>query len=118
MRAVRALRAALTEGLAGFLVAALPVSPAGFADFLTVGAGFFAVCVVCWAAFCSGFFVFCAGFFFAVEDACPADLVVDLPEDCPATGSTTIKKESRPAKKREASLETEVGKDATLISSL
>jgi hypothetical protein len=53
-----------------------------------------------------------------VEDACPVGLVVDLPEDCPATGDTINKNESNPAKKREASPETEVGEDATLISSL
>jgi len=118
MRAVRARLAALTAGLAAFLVAALPLSPAGFADFLTVGAGFFAVCVVFWAVFCAGFFAVCASFFFAVEDACPAGLVFDLPEDCPATGDTINKNESKPAKKQVVSLETEVGKDETLISSL
>jgi hypothetical protein len=71
----------------------------------------------------AGFFVFCAGFFFAVEDACPAGLVVEPPfveplVDCPATGSNTIKKESNPAMQREARSEMEVGEDATLISSL
>ncbi len=103
MRAVRARLAAFTAGLAAFLVAALPVSPAGFAAFVPDLAG-----VV----------VFCDGFFFAVEDACPAGLVVDPPVDCPATGNTINKNESNPAKNREASLETDVGEDATLISSL
>jgi hypothetical protein len=102
MRAVRARLAALTAGLTGFL-AALPVRPAGFVDFLLV-----------WA----GFFVSCTGFFFAVVEACPAGLVAEPLEVCPATGSTINKKESKPAKKQEASRETEVGEDATLISSL
>jgi hypothetical protein len=59
-----------------------------------------------------------AGFFFAVEEACPAGLVFEPPDDCPITGETINKKESRPARQREASLETVVGEDATLISSL
>jgi hypothetical protein len=64
------------------------------------------------------FLLLLAGFFFAVEEACPAGLVVELLEDCPATGDTINKKESRPAKKRAAACETIVGEDATLISSL
>jgi hypothetical protein len=64
------------------------------------------------------FLLFLAGFFFAVEEVCSAGLVVELLEDCPATGETINKKESRPAKKREAACETVVGEDATLISSL
>ena len=52
------------------------------------------------------------------EEACPVGLVVEPPEDCPVTGSTIIKKESRPARQREASCETVVGEDATFISSL
>ena len=64
------------------------------------------------------FLLFLAGFFFAVEEVCPAGLVVELLEDCPATGDTINKKESRPTKKREAACETVVGEDATLISSL
>jgi hypothetical protein len=95
MRAARARLAALTAGLTGFL-AALCVWPAGFAAFL----------------------LFWAGFFFAVEEDCPAGLVAEPPEDCPATGSTIIKKESRTARQREASCETVVGEDATLIYSL
>jgi hypothetical protein len=102
MRAVRARLAALTAGLTGFL-AALPVRPAGFVVFLLV-----------WA----GFFVSCTGFFFVVVDACPAGLVAEPSVDCPATGSTINKKESKPAKKREAACETVVGEDANLISSL
>ena len=47
-----------------------------------------------------------------------AGLVFGPPEDCPATGSTIIKKESRPARQREASCETVVGEDVTLITSL
>jgi len=103
MRAVRARLAALTVGLADFLVAALPVLPAGFAAFVPDLAGVF---------------VFCADFFFAVVEACPAGLVVAPTEDPPATGDTINKNESNPARQREASLETEVGEDATLISSL
>jgi hypothetical protein len=106
IRAARARRAALTAGLAGFL-AALRVWPAGFEAVLP------------------GFFVFCAdfgaGFFFAVEEACPvcpAGLGAEPLEDCPATGSTIIKMESRPARKREASCERVVGEDAALISSM
>jgi hypothetical protein len=45
-------------------------------------------------------------------------LVVAPTEDPPATGDTINKNESNPARQREASLETEVGEDATLISSL
>jgi len=99
MRAVRARLDALIAGLTGFLV------------FLTVMDGFFVVCGVFWA-------VFWTGFFFVVEEACPAGLVVEPPEVCPATGDTVNKKESRPARQREASLETEVGEDVTIISSL
>jgi len=95
IRAVRARLAALTAGLTGFL-GALCVWPADFEVFL----------------------LFLAGFFFVVEEACPAGLVVELPEDCPTTGDTINKKESKPAKKREAASETVVGEDATLISSL
>ena len=110
IRAVRARLAALTAGVAGFLaVVALRVRPAGFAAFLP---GLFVSCVD-----------FGAGFFFAVEEACPAGLVAEPPfveplVDCPATGSTIIKMESRPARKREASSVSVVGEDATLISSL
>jgi hypothetical protein len=108
IRAVRARLAALTAGLAGFLVAALPDLPAGFTVFVPDLAGVFALG---------------AGFFFAVEDACPAGLVVEAPfveplVDCPVTGSTIIKKENRPARQKNASRETEVGEDETLISSL
>ena len=103
IRAARARRAALTAGLAGFL-AAFRVWAADFEDVLP------------------GLFVFCvdfgAGFFFAVEEACPAGLVVELLDDCPATGSTIINMESRPARQLEAKRETVVGEDATLISSL
>ena len=95
MRAVRARLVALTAGLTSFL-AAFPVRPAGFVVFLLV----------------------LAGFFFVVEEACPAGVVAEPPEVCPAIGDTVNKKESRPARQREASLETEVGEDATLISSL
>jgi hypothetical protein len=95
IRAACARLAALTAGLAGFLTA-LRVWPADFVAFL----------------------LFWAGFFFAVEEACPDGLAVELPEDCPVTGSTIIKKESRPARQREASCETVVGEDATFISSL
>ena len=117
IRAVRARRAAFTAGLTGFL-GFLAVELAGFADFPTVGAGFFAVCVVFGAVFCVGFFVVCAGFFVAVEETVPAGLVLDPPEDCPTTGNTIIKKESRPVRQRNASRETKVGEDVTLISSL
>src|ERR1035437_4037704 len=88
IRAACARLAALTAGLAGFLTA-LRVRPA---DFEAVLPGLFVFCVD-----------FGAGFFFAVEEACPAGLVVELPEDCPTTGSTIIKMESRPAKTREDS---------------
>jgi hypothetical protein len=106
MRVVRARRAALTAGLTGFLTP-LPVRLAGFVALLPALDGRFVFCTVC-----------CTGFLFAVEEAVLAGLVVEPPEDCPATGSTTIKKESRPARQREASRETEVGEDVTLISSL
>ena len=106
MRAVRARRAALTAGLAGFL-AALPGRLADFAALLPTLDGCFVFCAGC-----------CADFLFAVEEAVPTGLAVGPPEDCPATGTTTIKKESRPAKQREASRDTEFGEDATLISSL
>jgi hypothetical protein len=95
IRAARARLAALTAGLAGFL-AALRVWPADFAVFL----------------------LFWAGFFFVVEEACPAGLVVEPPEDCPVSGSTIIKRESRTAKPREAWCKMEVREDATFISSL
>jgi len=115
MRAVRARRAACTVGLTGFF-GFLAVVGVVFADLLAAGIGFFAVAVVAWPGFC-------AGLFFAVEEACPAGLAVEPPfvgplVDCPATGCTTIKKESKPAKNRETSLETEIGEDATLISLL
>jgi len=103
MRAVRARLAAFTVGLADILVAALPVLPAGFTALVPDLAGVF---------------VFCAGFFFAVVDACLAGFVVEPTEYPPATGDTINKNESNPARQREASLETEVGEDATLISSL
>ena len=103
MRAVRARLAALTAGLAAFLAAVLPVWPAGFTAFVPDLAGVF---------------VFCAGFFFTTEGVCPAGLVVDPPVDSPATGDTINKNESKPAKMREACSETEVGEDASLISSL
>jgi hypothetical protein len=90
MRAVRARLAACTVGLTGFF-GFLAVVGVVFAGLLAAGTGFFAVAVVAWRGFC-------VGFFFAVEEACPAGLVVELAEDCPATGSTTIKKESRPAR--------------------
>jgi hypothetical protein len=106
IRAACARLAALTAGLAGFLTA-LRVWPADFAAFLPGLAGFLVCCAD-----------FGAGFLFAVEEACPAGLVVEPPEDCPTTGSTIIKKESRPARQREASCETVVGEDATFISSL
>jgi len=106
MRAVRARRADLTAGLAGFLTA-LPVRLADFAVLLPALGDCFVFCTVC-----------CAVFFFAVEEAVPAGLVVDPPEDCPAVTSTIIEKKSRPAKLRNASRETKVGEDATLISSL
>jgi hypothetical protein len=95
MRAARARLAALTAGLTGFL-AVLRVWSIDFAAFL----------------------LFWAGFFFAVEEACATGLVDESPEDCPTTGNTAIKKESSPAMQHEASLETEVGEDATLISLL
>jgi hypothetical protein len=103
IRAVRARRAALTAGLAGFW-AAFRVWPA---DFEAVLPGLFAFCVD-----------FGAGFFFAVEEPCPAGLLVETPDDCPETTSAIIKMENRPARKRQASCETVVGEDATLISSL
>jgi hypothetical protein len=106
MRAVRARRAALTAGLAGFLIA-LPVRLAGLVALLPTLDGCFVFCTGC-----------CAVFLFAVEEAVPAGLVVEPPEDCPAIGNTIIEKESRPAKQREASRETEIGEDVTLISSL
>jgi hypothetical protein len=106
MRAVRARRAALTAGLAG-LLAALPVRLADLVAFLPSLDGCFVFCTDC-----------CAVFLFAVEEAVPAGLVVEPPEDCPASGNTTIKKESRPARQCEASRETEVGEDVTLISSM
>jgi len=110
MRAVRARLAALTAGLTGFL-GFLVVELAVLTVFLTVGAGFVAACVVFWA----GLY---AGFFFAAEEAAPAGLVVEPPDDCPLTGSTIMEKESKPAMQRNASRKMEVGEDATLISSL
>ncbi len=74
MRAARARLAALTAGLTG-LLAALRVWSTDFAAFLLV----------------------LAGFFFAVEEACPAGVVAEPLEDCPTTGNTNIKKESSPA---------------------
>lgn len=122
MRAARARLAALTAGLTGFLgflVVELAVFPDLLAvgdSFLAVGAGFVAVCVVFGAGFCA------VGFFTA-EEACPAGLVVEPPfveplVDCPATGSTIMEKESKPAMQRKASREMEIGEDATLIYSL
>lgn len=109
MRAVRALRAALVLGLAGF-AAFLPVVllavPASFVDFLAAGAGFL---------------VFCAVFFagvFALVEAEPAGLVVELPVVWPVTGSTIIKQHSKTARQPNARRKTKVGKDVTLISSL
>jgi hypothetical protein len=115
MRAVRARLAALTAGLTGFLDF-MAVVGVVFPGLLAVGVGFVAVCVV----FCA---VLCAVGFFAAEVACPAGLAVEPPlaeppEDCPVTGSTIIKKESRPARQQEASREMEVGEDTNLISSL
>jgi hypothetical protein len=112
IRAVRARLAALTAGLTGFL-GFLAVELAGL---LAVGVGFVAVCVVFWAALC-------AVCLLAAEEACPAGLVAEPPfvaplVDCPATGSMSMEKESKPAMQREASREMEVGEDATLISSL
>jgi hypothetical protein len=85
----------------------LPVRLAGFVALLPALDGCFDFCTGC-----------CAVFFFAVEEAVPAGLAVEPPEDCPVTGNATIKKESRPARQREARRETEVGEDVTLISSL
>ena len=58
-----------------------------------------------------------------MEEACLAGLVVETPfveplVDCPLAGSTNIKKVSRPARQRNASRETEIGENTTLISSL
>jgi hypothetical protein len=53
-----------------------------------------------------------------VEEACSVGVVAEPPEVCPTTGDTINKKESKPARQHEASLETVVGEDATLISSL
>jgi len=96
IRAVRARRAARTAGLTGFLgfIAVELV----LADLLAVGAGFFAV----GAAFWIGFF---AGIFLAGEETCPVGLVVELFVDCPATGDTINKKESRPAIQQEVRCE-------------
>jgi hypothetical protein len=125
MRAVCARRAALTLGLTGFF-AALPALLAGFVDFFAVvlaglaavaPAGFFTVGDGFWAALRTGFFAVGAGFFAGVE-AEPASAVAEPPEDCPANGSTISSVESRTATRREASRETKVGEDATLISSL
>ena len=115
MRAARARLAALTAGLTGFL-GFLVVEFAVFTDLLAVGDGFAAVCVVFWAGLC-------AVCIFAAAEAFPAGLVVEPPfveplVDCPATGSTIMEKESKPAMQRVASREMEVGEDATLISSL
>jgi hypothetical protein len=133
IRAVRALRAALDALLVGFL-ALFPV-PADFpvravfptlaavaglaplaalADFPALAvfpalAGFRALAGVADAA---GFFALCA-----LEEELDG-AVADSLEDCPAIGSTTISRESRPAKKRKTGCKTGIGECATLIFSL
>ena len=115
--AVCARRAALTLGLTGFL-AALPVLLTGFADFFAVAlAGLAGVFPTGFFAACAGFFVVGAGFLAGVE-AEPAGAVAELPEDCPANGSTISRVESRTTRRRVASRGMKVGEDATLISSL
>src|ERR1035437_10668816 len=78
--------------------AALAARLAGFLAFLPAGAAFFVLC--------------------ALDEAERAGAVVEPPEDCPATGSTIISKESRPARQREASRGMGVGESATLMCSL
>jgi hypothetical protein len=56
--------------------------------------------------------------FVAVEEAGAAGSAGVPLADCPATGSTVIDKESRPAMQRAASRESEFGEVKTLISSL
>jgi hypothetical protein len=87
------------------------VAAPGFAAFAAVGVGFFAVC--------AGFL----GDLVVAEEAALSGAVVEppfagAPVDCPPTGSATISMESRPDRLRVASRETQVGEDATLISSL
>jgi len=122
IRAVCARRAARTLGLTGFF-AAMPALDAGFADFFAVAlaglaavapAGFFTIGDGFCAAFWTGFFAVCAGFFAGVV-AELAGAVAEPPEDCPAKGSTINSVDSRIARQREASRETKVGEDETVI---
>jgi len=68
-----------------------------------------------------GFLVVCAGLLaavFAVEEAGAAGVVAELPEDCPATGCTTIKTESKQARHRPACRKTKAEENATVIPPL
>ena len=116
IRAVRARRTAL--------LAVFPFRLLGFAALSSGGVAFFATVlpagVACFAVALPaavGFAVFFAAFF-VVEEAESADAVAESPEDCPATGSTTISMESKPARQRAAKRETELWENADLISSL
>jgi len=128
MRAVRALRAALDALLAGFLdflpalarfpVRAVFLAPAAVADFAGFPplAGFPALGVfpaLAGAADATGFFALCA-----LEEAELDGEVVELLEDCPASGNATISKVSRPARRRKTGRKTGIGEYATLIFSL
>jgi hypothetical protein len=127
IRAVRAVRAALLARPAGFRL--LVLDEAGFPavpdrlveadfdvlDFAVVDGFFDAVEVPVFAGALAGI-GFLVGFGLAGVEA--LDFVAASPEDCPATGVTTISRESRPDRQRNAIRETEVGKAKNLMSSL
>jgi hypothetical protein len=128
IRAVRAVRAALPGWPADRLLlvfgvllllneADFPDAPVFFVgvDFADVEGFFVVVEVPAPAGVFAG-----AGFFasFGSAGVEALGLVVASPEDCPATGVTTIRAESRPDRQRDASRKAKLGEAKTVMSSL